>query len=177
MFNPLWGFFFFVLAICRGGMLWVTAYSPPQGSTLCKSTMPAFAGLPPQPHPKHLIRRDTLPLLVYMKSKAVMPMLGVWAAWQQAVQSGPRPTVRRSILHFQAGISSFGDTVACDVSCQIQNRPTVSTDSLRTACLFPQNLTEWMALEKLQQFTSSAIIVALDPKSLWWNLCVMDFDK
>lgn len=64
-----WLFWPFAVATC---CVWQPS-SPPQGSTLSKSTMPAFAGLPPQSHPKHLIRKDNLPSLSYMNSKAVGP--------------------------------------------------------------------------------------------------------
>lgn len=76
VFNPLRLFLLLfeatVLANCSSCMLWVTVCSPPQGSTLSESGMPAFAGLPPQPHPKHLIKRDSFPILSYMKTKQLV---------------------------------------------------------------------------------------------------------
>lgn len=74
--------FFFeatLLAICHGCMLWAGVCSPPQGSTLGTSTMPAFAGLPPHPHPKTFHQKGHSPHPVLHESQAVSPC---WASRQ-----------------------------------------------------------------------------------------------
>lgn len=113
-------------------------------------TTPTCAGLPPQPHPKHLIKRDTLSTWSRMKRKLLAHAVHLGSSTENSPDwSTIRYTARtleRSLwhnLHFRAGNWSFGDVVDGDVSCRGPiSLPvcTISTDGClscawNTACM------------------------------------------
>lgn len=126
-----WQLWPFASAAC-GASDWRCVNSPPQGSTsrpadlpCSDGTTPTCAGLPPQPHPKRLIKRDTVSTWTVRKGSR-WPMLRTLAARQRTTQIGLLSTTlggrwRGGLwfsLHFLAGNWSFGDTADSDVSCR-----------------------------------------------------------